>query len=182
MCPTCSGLRRAPADPHLGAFEGDGLTLLVNSAVVAPAQEDEVVQARGPAVYPVLDVVAIAPPLRTITPWIATATVPDHQRSTQCGRNRAGAAANIERLRGASRDDPGDPGITGQPERGSGSHDAGAIDFTGCPGSVFENGQVHGEADVGALSSAGREPAMVEVISTDLYEGIGSKLGRRSLF
>jgi hypothetical protein len=154
----------------------------MDPAVVTPAQQHEVVQAGATAVDPVLDVVAVTPSLGTITPGIATAIVSHHQGPTNGSGNRASAAADIERLGGPFGDDSGDPGITGQPERGSGSHDAGAIDFTGCPGSVFEGGQVHGEADVGALSSAGREPAMVEVISTDLYECIGSKLGRRSFF
>lgn len=182
MCAACSGLGRAPADPHLGAFEGDGLTLLVNSAVVAPAQKHEVVEVGTTAMDPVLDVVAVAPPLRTITPGISTATVSSHKGPPDRRRDGASTAANIERLRGTLSNDPGDPGIAGQPERSSGSHDAGSIDFTGCPGSVFECGQVHGEADVGTLSSGGREPAMVEVISTDLYEGISPKLGRHSVF
>jgi hypothetical protein len=122
---------------HFGPFQRDGFTLLVDPAVVAPAQEHEVVEIGGATVDPVSDVVAVAPPLGTVAAGITTPAVPGDQPPPDRRGNGAGSPPDIERLGGPLRNDPGDPGITGKSEGGVRRDDAELIGFTGLPGTVL---------------------------------------------
>jgi len=55
--------------------------VLVGHAVVAPAEEGEVVERGGPAVGPVFDVVGVAPAWGPVTAAPGAASVADDQRS-----------------------------------------------------------------------------------------------------
>ena len=133
----------------------------VDGAVVAPAAELAVREAGLAAAGPGCAVVDLAPARRTITTGDDAAAVADDERPPQRGRDRAGAAADIDRFRPALGDHPGDAGIARQAfERcdreppgvlGLGPHLRDEL----AAGPTFQHLDVDHRADVGTIAPAG---------------------------
>jgi hypothetical protein len=86
-------IRSAEAKLTIG-LSIDLIALLVNSPVVAAAEQDEVRQRGGAALGPVADVVGLAE--TPVAAREAAAAVPMEQRSPQRWRDRAGLGADLE--------------------------------------------------------------------------------------
>src|SRR5215475_4595886 len=99
---------------------GESPSSFVDTAVVSPAEENEVVQVGGAAPGPRDDVVRVGPWWRAVAVGPGAAAVSDGERGPYCGWDGAGAAADVQWLAGAVGDDAGDDGVAGQPAGGLG--------------------------------------------------------------
>src|SRR5215475_3034874 len=90
----------------------------VDGAVVGPAEQGQVVQVGKAAVGPVGEVVGVGPGGWAVAAGEDAAAVAHDQCGAQRGWDGAGAPADVQRLAGAVGDDPGDPGVAGDPPGG----------------------------------------------------------------
>ena len=74
------------------------MVVAVRVDVVVPAQEHEVVEAGWSAVFPVPDVVAVAPVGWPVAAGVGAAAVARFERAADRGGDRAGRAADVEHL------------------------------------------------------------------------------------
>jgi len=104
--------------------EGEAPIPLMEQAVVMPAEEEGVPEVRCPAVGPMLDVVRLTEARGTAGE--AAAAVAEVERSSKRGRNRAGAAPEVQDFPAGSPGDLDPARIAGEaPGRFRGNADAG---------------------------------------------------------
>jgi hypothetical protein len=94
---------------------GDGELLVVDLGVVSGADGDEVVEVGGSAVFPVVDVVDVAPVEGSVALGVgALVVVAGCQRESLGGGGEAGACAHVEYGVVGVQDCGDDPGFAGE--------------------------------------------------------------------
>ena len=70
----------------------------VDLVMMLGTQQYQVVQTRWPALTPMLDVMSLRPPCRSVAERKDTSAVADHERGAYLFRNYPGATPNVERF------------------------------------------------------------------------------------
>ena len=150
---------------------------VVHEAVVAPTEKDEIVDARGAAVSPMINMVRVAPAGRSITAGEGAPAVANGDRAPKRRRHDLGLPSDVQRLRAAVGDHPAHGGVTRKLPGGLAAQPSNVFQVERAAGTPLERGDVHRHHHVRALTGNQWTLSEVEPLPADLTERIGPALG-----
>ena len=146
--------------------------------VVAAAFEFGVVEVGLSAVYPVFDVVGVAPAGRPVTALDDASLVSEYQGAAESWGDGAGSAPHIEGFGGALGDDAADGSVTGDTAGSLGGDNPGLVQLARFPSPGFQRLQGHQQRNVRLLTPLDLGVTMIEVVAAQLNQGISPALLR----
>ncbi len=114
---------------------------LVNEAVVAATQENQIGEARWATIDPMLDVVSVTPAHWPVTAFESATAVSQVEGPAQGRGDGSGAATHIKGFGFTLGDDAADAGIAGDPAGGFGGDHSGVVQLARLPGALLERFQ-----------------------------------------
>ena len=153
---------------------------MVDEPVVWAAQEDQVGESGRTSISPVLDMMGIAPALRSIASRKPATFVTKRHRSSQRGGSDGRPPPDLEGLGRSPHDHSGDRCVARPPSCGFRRDRPGVVELAARPRHALERLEIHRHNDVWSLSGDDRPVGRVEPTPADLAECVGSTLSGRT--